>query len=861
VNWKPRKGAVEVMSKTCYVSLNITHLDIQEKLEDAKAVCVVKFQVRLLWLCEREDYIQYSQTLENQEKYTTSFLPKLKVSARDVKEVTEDKKVRVVNVRDFFGDQLIDQLRDFENIAKGLDGKKVKLLTTFNDEKVSLAILPQHREIIARANNEETLVFTVRAVTSMDTGMEMGVMFEYVEKSTNKDAEGANNTKKGIDWSTKYYLTCDANGSCAKTEKKARSLSQIWKIYRKAGGFEISSMKYPELFLGIKNLDYPINAKCGADQAKLWQLEGDLASLDLKVSVFGYLNVVEYEYECTIDEPFELRNYPFDYQDVPLRIKPENFNEILPAYCNVGNDNKHFVKIAGEAVSLVQNLVTEFWSDHASSEIRVLLKCARNFQPVLINYVFLISGVCALSLTSFAVPDTEVSGRLQIVLGLLLALMFIEIPKTQTVTYMDQYFFVSFFYVVAISIQNAVAPQISFIDNRTWIALFTSFYFVYHLLFILRSYYVAKKEEIKANMSSVAIKKAVSKTENRALGTMASSWTPRTNSQRYKMMRYDAEPLRFKEGLLDLMEDLDNFLDDGTLPKDTDKNAKYWYFVLLALASALPLLASLMQIVVVFNSNCSQSGFAAESVILLFLVVLPLILYPFFWAGKIDDSSTNKCWRWTLVTVGALAVAAQFALAAHSCNIWSHQHICHAGQGAVELLFVLFVCWLVYYVVLMVVGLYMLCKTANDAEEKAIIVMLVFLFLIFFILPLCAASVQVAVLHAGSGCTGSNSVTWAEAVSLLVLVVLSIVGWSSIFPAAYADMSATVGFAACCSILMNFVQFGLSCHSLAYFSDDSTSCSSDSLKSLAYGLFMAWVIVDGLSLLGFCCLCVVAMFQ
>eukprot|EP01084_Bolivina_argentea_P299308 515914_1 len=64
---------------------------------------------------------------------------------------------------------------------------------------------------------------------------------------------------------------------------------------------------------------------------------------------WGLVGCVEYYCDVKILEPFELKSFPFDCQDIPIFIAPDNFQRIAPAYLH---KEKPFIRIAGEATNL-----------------------------------------------------------------------------------------------------------------------------------------------------------------------------------------------------------------------------------------------------------------------------------------------------------------------------------------------------------------------------------------------------------------------------------------------------------------------------------------------------------------------------
>jgi len=256
----------------------------------------------------------------------------------------------------------------------------------------------------------------------------------------------------------------------------------------------------------------------------------------------------------------------------------------------------------------------------------------------------------------------------------------------------------------------------------------------------------------------------------------------------------------------------------------------------------------LIQIAVVFHSNCHLPNFGTESVGLFLLALMPLIIYPlYWWLSCIDSWTWEKFSQWSVIVVAILCVAGQIVIVIHSCIIWSnHSHFCDASSGVTEILYVLFICWLVFYMILALIGMYLMCKFADDNEDRISYFLVGYLGIVIFVLPICAAGMQLATLQSSYGCHGDDLISWTEAVALLVLVLSSTGGWAFTLPATAAEFSTTATCVGFCNLLSHLAQFGLACHSLSFFANYRSQCYNHVFASCSYGLFLTWVTLDGL---------------
>eukprot|EP01083_Nonionella_stella_P166537 557041_1 len=228
----------------------------------------------------------------------------------------------------------------------------------------------------------------------------------------------------------------------------------------------------------------------------------------------GYMGCVEYDCDIVMEERFELNAFPFDCQDIPIYIAAENFETFAPAYLHEG---KPFISMDGEATDLgnwiVNSTMIEFNTNDSKDEIRVMIKIKREYMPYFLKYVFLIGCVSILSLSSYSLDLDDKPDKVATVLGLILTLIFIDIPRLPVVTFLDGYYFTSFMYLVAVTAQNAIG-DLGIIDlfhhsdlwmlqssNKFWSVAFLCIFLFYHMLFIFVAAFIIAKENKKLSMT------------------------------------------------------------------------------------------------------------------------------------------------------------------------------------------------------------------------------------------------------------------------------------------------------------------------------------------------------------------------
>eukprot|EP01084_Bolivina_argentea_P299305 515909_1 len=146
----------------------------------------------------------------------------------------------------------------------------------------------------------------------------------------------------------------------------------------------------------------------------------------------GYLAFVRRDCQIKVLEPLELQSFPFDCQDIAVFLKPDGFAKFAPAFPQ--HPIKQFIFISPEVSNLgifsLESVIVEFKFNHndTKNKLRIMFKLDRFWYPYLLEYVFLIASVSILSLSTYALEPDAKTDKLATVLGLLLALIFIEIP-------------------------------------------------------------------------------------------------------------------------------------------------------------------------------------------------------------------------------------------------------------------------------------------------------------------------------------------------------------------------------------------------------------------------------------------------
>eukprot|EP01084_Bolivina_argentea_P209967 357538_1 len=370
------------VNRTCFIEIEISYLNIDEKLENGTAECDIKMTVKLYWLFSQTDYDSYRQCKDKHKwrpktgdkDKTDHFIPQFKFM-NVIEHTIEEVNTGVVFLRDFFGKEYLQNMQSYRSIY-----------IHYNNEIVQFKIEAMFH---SKLQNQYLMFTTVKEAIEAEFELnESFIIYDYDSDTYihNTDELVACFAAEDDDYIPKLHIV--------KEEKQdIRNHIRMFDVER---------------YKSAKQND------CLLDQ----------------YHELGYMGYIETFCEARVSEPFELKSFPFDCQDIPFFIQPENFAKIAPAYLA---KEQSFLSIVAEATNLgiwnIESTVTEFDTGCNDNKMCILFKISRYWSPYLVQYVFLIASVCILSLTAYALDIEDKPDRVGIVLGLILTLIFIEIPR------------------------------------------------------------------------------------------------------------------------------------------------------------------------------------------------------------------------------------------------------------------------------------------------------------------------------------------------------------------------------------------------------------------------------------------------
>ena len=473
--------------RLCFVSMGVEHALIVEKLESATAECDIRLNLKVYWLFARRDYESYQRAADKQHwrplmENGHGFIPQIRfkhVIDADLEEIG----VSVLDIHAFFGSHYLrkmeDALKILVNGNNGFCGKwdieSVEMLQLINKMEVA-------KSESVRMQYFGRLMNSIRIKLEIDT--------------SNKNEFALCHIKNGLITDlTDLIEVCLGYGSPIKLHVLERS----------------DVVQFDDIMTRCESTPYPwYPAHC-------------------RVTAFspcyqgqGKMGCVEYHCSITQYQTFKLQHFPFDRQSLPILIRPLNFKQFGPAF--IGNPDTEFVSITTTNLAMwhMKNALIEFNETvhhKKQSEMKIIIKLSRNSTSYLMQNCFLIAFIAGLSLTAYTLDIDDRAQRIGICLTLILTLFFIKVPQTPTVSILDKYYYVSFVFMVMVTVQNALLDPILFQqlfgatdsdqwilqENNFWAITFLCIFIIYHIFFIISISISSGHEMKKLRMTSTEI--------------------------------------------------------------------------------------------------------------------------------------------------------------------------------------------------------------------------------------------------------------------------------------------------------------------------------------------------------------------
>jgi len=240
------------------------------------------------------------------------------------------------------------------------------------------------------------------------------------------------------------------------------------------------------------------------------------------------------ECEMTFAEELELQSFPFDCQDLSCIIEertttgtqcvflPElrkpKFGSIDPRYSVIDEwDLETAVLEFGDT----SNALSRSKSSYAMIVLR--LKVKRRWKVFFANIVFLMACISLLGLTSFALDESDLGDRLNLLITLILTavafgvIVTASLPNVPYLTYLDKYILCQYMFLVFLMGETALlereddpdsccitrdGDQVVFILASIWTVVFNAGFFIY-------GWHVRTEEAKKLTLSSDEVEKEV----------------------------------------------------------------------------------------------------------------------------------------------------------------------------------------------------------------------------------------------------------------------------------------------------------------------------------------------------------------
>eukprot|EP00485_Elphidium_margaritaceum_P002375 CAMPEP_0202689630 /NCGR_PEP_ID=MMETSP1385-20130828/4833_1 /ASSEMBLY_ACC=CAM_ASM_000861 /TAXON_ID=933848 /ORGANISM="Elphidium margaritaceum" /LENGTH=1426 /DNA_ID=CAMNT_0049344779 /DNA_START=82 /DNA_END=4362 /DNA_ORIENTATION=+ len=581
----------------------------------------------------------------------------------------------------------------------------------------------------------------------------------------------------------------------------------------------------------------------------------------------GYFRETSMDFELDIDEPFELESFPFDSQDIPFTISADNFGKLAPGISWCDRDREPVVRVRRSAANIgnweVQKCHVEFES---ANTMTVRVKMSRVWRPIVIQYVFTIFCVTFLSMSTLIFEPEENQFKLEISTGLILTLIFIDIPTIPVFTMLHWYFYTSFLFLVLIAAQNAfsdIFPQYYIVFGY----IFAGMFICYHLIFMMAAIYNVNKERKKLAMTSSEIRETVEKEalELRSL---------KSEQKIMQEMQHDSD----KEFVLTKITakphtELDSFAALRQRRRDsmgcTEKVATFFAVLLFLVLLVFPLVVGVISVFLKKDKiTCDQSinlladtnkEFDAFNAAYLIMCGVTVIFA--LGTGINVWKTISDTWAMLGFAVIVCTESAIFLMSVYLFTIWNNS--CR-GSGAPLLIWWLLLLYMVSFVIAMAIpaciGLADYWSSYDRYEAILGVIVMVWLYVVQ--ITCCIIQLDKLTLlnhhNADVDCLRDSNVSavgTGEAWSMMILSLLQIylfIPYCIEDFDEWRDEDEFGPLAGGCMCCFSLTQWGMCVHCAVFWASDLL-CLSDVTQQAMFGGFMTWALYPVILMCYVCC--------
>eukprot|EP01083_Nonionella_stella_P065321 171045_1 len=239
----------------------------------------------------------------------------------------------------------------------------------------------------------------------------------------------------------------------------------------------------------------------------------------------GDMIVYDFQIRCAFAEPFQLKHFPFDCQDLPIMMKmgnkggtkkyvlmpdilKKNFGKVDLTHCMVTQWRLHptLIEFGHTDPALSKS------GDKAYPVFILRVKAQRRYQFYVQRIALILAALSLSSLTAYAVDVDEVADRLGIDFTLLLTIVAFQqtvtdsLPVLSFVTVMDKFVLVSIGFVFAVTVQHALMPSGKDELDRMIALIFGIVWLVIHIGFGIYCPTLVYREKKKLTMNTQQLK-------------------------------------------------------------------------------------------------------------------------------------------------------------------------------------------------------------------------------------------------------------------------------------------------------------------------------------------------------------------
>lgn len=228
----------------------------------------------------------------------------------------------------------------------------------------------------------------------------------------------------------------------------------------------------------------------------------------------GYI-IWEQQYSGVFTEKLELHDFPWDFQKLHIDIRmPALYDRFRPFKNDLAKNDLNRFLTHSEWKFHKPGIAIPVPPTGAPAEkgfYQIMIPATRKSSFYTYNVMMIMSGICAISFTAFAMPTEDLADRLSVVLTVLLTAVAFKLviadslPKIAYWTGLDKYLNFNLLLLLFIAMENAMvtlifdyhSKKLSLIVDRVTLLVFVVIYITFHLWFLFLVKAMQKRTQVQ----------------------------------------------------------------------------------------------------------------------------------------------------------------------------------------------------------------------------------------------------------------------------------------------------------------------------------------------------------------------------